>query len=64
MKASLFCLPLAVAILMEVLVRVMKMHVSFSEELAEKIVHTEEKERSPRDPGKPGADAVTDYRYE
>ena len=58
----MFPVLMGMPILMEMFVRVMKMHVSFSNQLAEEIVNAEEKERSSRDAGKPGAHPVTHYR--
>ena len=57
----LFVRSVRMPILMEMFVRVMEMNVSLSDELAEEVIHTEEKKGPSRDAGKPGAHAITDY---
>ena len=52
---------MAVPILMEVFVGIMKMHMSLSKQLAEEVVDSEKKESPSGDAGKPGTDAVADY---
>jgi hypothetical protein len=57
-----FFMLVGVPILVEVFVRVMKMHMSLADKLAHKVVESEEKERSSGDARKPCVNAVTNYR--